>query len=290
MSTPLRMLLALQPEQGLHERVHQAAAWARRFGARLDLATVVTPHTSSDPIFSPATGAEEAVAGLTLHQKATDWLEALLADIPEDLRGRSHVLSGDPTRALIEASADTDVLIVGTHHRTDVVRLFLGSVAETVVREAKCHVLVLSAGSGTPTTGPLAVRAPFDIGSPNGTALNWVARHVTNAHTTAVYVLPWVTVFDPIPSDGHELYDRSMGALRDALATTGHAETEHVVLVRPEMSAGDALAHEADEARVDLIAMPTHGRTGIARAVLGSVAERTVRAATTAVLIVRQPA
>ncbi|MCA9571324.1 MAG: universal stress protein, partial [Myxococcales bacterium] len=36
-----------------------------------------------------------------------------------------------------------------------------------------------------------------------------------------------------------------------------------------------------------LIAMPTHGRTGIARAIIGSVAERTVRSARTAVLVVR---
>jgi nucleotide-binding universal stress UspA family protein len=46
----------------------------------------------------------------------------------------------------------------------------------------------------------------------------------------------------------------------------------------------------AKEAHADLIVMGTHGRRGIARALLGSVAERVVRTAPCPVLIVREPA
>jgi universal stress protein A len=53
--------------------------------------------------------------------------------------------------------------------------------------------------------------------------------------------------------------------------------------------AEDCIARIADETRADLIVMGTHGRTGIAHALLGSVAERTLRSSRVPVLTVRKP-
>lgn len=286
MSRP-RMLVALQPEKGVTPRIQAAAAWAHRFGATLDLSTVVSPHLTLDPLLGADATRDEAMGGIELHRNATDWLEGLLPAIPEANRGRAHVITGTPADALVEASADYDVVVVGTHHRTDIARFFLGSVAESVVRKAKCSVLVVGDGAPVPPTeGELDVRVPVDVSEPDPVALNWLAKHV-DASVTAVYVLPWVTVFGPTPGDGHHLYANAMKALRDALASIGHAETEPVVLIRSEMTTGDALAHEADESGAHLIAMPTHGRKGMSRAILGSVAERTVRASNVPVMVVR---
>ena len=47
------------------------------------------------------------------------------------------------------------------------------------------------------------------------------------------------------------------------------------------------IARIADEREIDLVVMGSHGRTGLRRALLGSVAERTVRLAEVPVLIVR---
>ncbi|MCB9693009.1 MAG: universal stress protein [Alphaproteobacteria bacterium] len=287
MSKP-RMLLAVQPESGSTDRIQAAAAWAAKLGAVLDIATVVSPHVTLDPLLGADATRDDALGGMTIHRNASDWLEGLLPAIPEEQRGRAVVLTGrDAGEALVEASSEVDVLCVGTHHRTDFARLFLGSVAESIVRHAKCSVLVLGDSAPVPPrNGPLVVHAPIDVGQPNGQALNWLARH-TDAQVTAIYIMPWVTVFGPTPGDGHTIYDNAMRALRNALAAVGHAETDGLVVVRPETSPGDALAHEASEAEAHLIAMPTHGRTGIARAIIGSVAERTVRSARTAVLVVR---
>lgn len=67
------------------------------------------------------------------------------------LRGapvKSRVLAGQPalevTQAAVEAGCD--LVVVGTHGRTGVKRLVLGSVAERIVREAHCDVLVVRAG------------------------------------------------------------------------------------------------------------------------------------------------
>ncbi len=59
-------------------------------------------------------------------------------------------------------------------------------------------------------------------------------------------------------------------------------------VVRYGQAANEILAH-ADAHNVDLIAMSTHGRTGVGRWVLGSVAEKVLRAAKTPLLLVRAP-
>jgi len=54
-------------------------------------------------------------------------------------------------------------------------------------------------------------------------------------------------------------------------------------------SAADEILRLADSGRYDLVVMGTHGRTGIRRLVLGSVAERVLRRASIPVLTVREP-
>ncbi len=58
------------------------------------------------------------------------------------------------------------------------------------------------------------------------------------------------------------------------------------VLVRTGV-AGDVIASVAEELGCDLIVIPSHGRSGISRFFLGSVAERVLRRATCPVLVLR---
>lgn len=64
-----------------------------------------------------------------------------------------HVLlEGDPATEIARYAADhgTDVIVIGTHGRTGVDRLVMGSVAERVMREAPCSVLVVKLPRGAP--------------------------------------------------------------------------------------------------------------------------------------------
>jgi nucleotide-binding universal stress UspA family protein len=72
-----------------------------------------------------------------------------------------HVLlEGDPATQIARFAADAgiDVIVIGTHGRTGVERLVMGSVAEKVMREATCSVLVvkLPRGAAAPER-PVAV-------------------------------------------------------------------------------------------------------------------------------------
>jgi len=64
-------------------------------------------------------------------------------------RGEMIVTEGPPRTAIAAAARDvgTELLVVGTHGRTDFRRLALGSVAQALVRSAACSVLVVRAGS-----------------------------------------------------------------------------------------------------------------------------------------------
>lgn len=63
----------------------------------------------------------------------------------------SHVfLEGDPAGQIVQYADDAgvDVIVIGTHGRTGVDRLLMGSVAEKVMREAPCSVLVVKLPRG----------------------------------------------------------------------------------------------------------------------------------------------
>ena len=78
---------------------------------------------------------------------------------------------------------------------------------------------------------------------------------------------------------------------QDAMPAYAAAAAAHGVEVESRVELGEVvevIRRVADEASADLIVMGTHGRKGLARAVLGSVAERTLRTADVPVLIVRR--
>ena len=68
----------------------------------------------------------------------------------------SHVvLEGEPAAEIARYAADAgiDVIVIGTHGRTGVDRLVMGSVAEKIVREAPCSVLVVTLPRGITSAG-----------------------------------------------------------------------------------------------------------------------------------------
>lgn len=76
-----------------------------------------------------------------------------------------HVfLEGDPASEIVRYAANSgiDVIVLGTHGRTGVERLLMGSVAEKVMREAPCSVLVVKLPRGATHHDP----HPITVSSP----------------------------------------------------------------------------------------------------------------------------
>ena len=65
----------------------------------------------------------------------------------------THVLlDGNPAAEIVKYAADAgiNVIVMGTHGRTGVERQLMGSVAESVMRDAACSVMVVKLPRGTP--------------------------------------------------------------------------------------------------------------------------------------------
>jgi nucleotide-binding universal stress UspA family protein len=111
-----------------------AVGLAETYRASLTVVYVVTP------------GSPEAARGRDY------WLGQLQHVRPADERIAVHhvLLEGDPAGEISRYAADAgiDVIVIGTHGRTGVDRLVMGSVAEKVMREAPCSVLVVKLPKG----------------------------------------------------------------------------------------------------------------------------------------------
>ena len=112
-----------------------ASALAHDFGAEL-----VVLHVYPEPI----NGAE------AVDRTRDDGLEedlgmALRKLVPSDptIPVDYHLEEGDPAKTILKASSKCDLIVMGTHGRRGIKRALLGSVAEKVLREARCPVVTV---------------------------------------------------------------------------------------------------------------------------------------------------
>jgi nucleotide-binding universal stress UspA family protein len=111
-----------------------AVALAESHGASLAIVSVYTPGTSALETVTEATDREQ-------WRSLLEQIRPVNPSIPVE-----HVfLEGDPAKELIRYAVDAgiDLIVMGTHGRTGLERLLMGSVAEKVLRGAPCSVLVV---------------------------------------------------------------------------------------------------------------------------------------------------
>ena len=120
-----------------------AIALGQQFHARLTLLHVLdlTPVTMDEMT--------AGVAATYLEAQETEAQRLLQASLERvqraGLQGESLLVQGTPTQTIIDTAAEqgVDLIIMGTHGRTGLAHMFLGSVAEHVVRQGPCPVLVV---------------------------------------------------------------------------------------------------------------------------------------------------
>ncbi len=108
-------------------------------------AEVYLLHVFNPPVGMDPMGTVEPSLD-NLEEAAKSQLEGLVPeDTPEGVTVLPLVLRGMPTKTIAELARekDADLIIVGTHGRTGLGRLFMGSTAEALLREAPCHVMVV---------------------------------------------------------------------------------------------------------------------------------------------------
>jgi nucleotide-binding universal stress UspA family protein len=208
-------------------------------------------------------------------------------------RVRRELLKGVPW-AEIAALAETqrvDVCVIGTHGRTGLPRVLLGSVAEQVVRHAKCSVLaVRPSGEIKPFAHALV---PTDLSESARQGADMAAQLVRpHGAITLLHVLELPVSYAGeirLAEFARDLDKHAVAALEDEAARLRNATTAKVTArTRIGYPGVQTLAALDDDPTVDLVVMGSHGRTGIKRVLLGSVAEKVVRHARCPVLVARK--
>jgi universal stress protein A len=134
-----RILVPVDFSEPSKKALQYAITLAGEFGAELSLLHVIQPYPIV-PDLQTATPALNAI----LQKDATENLEKLVATI-KGVAVQQVIRWGSPAREIAAEAEkqDADLIIINTHGRTGLAHLFIGSVAEQVVRFAKCPVLTL---------------------------------------------------------------------------------------------------------------------------------------------------
>jgi nucleotide-binding universal stress UspA family protein len=291
MRFPMKILCPTDFSRGSQQAMRTAVRITTEKDAELVIAHVwfVRPVTYAGDYAFPGTAlgqmAEDARRGLD------DAVQAARAAGARRVSGQ--MLTGVPWSKLVEEieAQAFDLCVMGTQGLTGLARIMLGSVAEKVVRHAPCSVLVVR-----PDTEPkpfMHVLVPTDFSDTATSALDLAAALAPpeGARITMLHVIEFPTgypVVATIPDFARDLELHSAEALDRAAARITERVTVPVVTKsRIGYPGAQIFAELEHDPSVDLVVTGSHGRTGIKRALLGSVAEKVVRHARCPVLVAR---
>ncbi|MGE3268770.1 MAG: universal stress protein [Chloroflexota bacterium] len=237
--------------------------------------------------------------------------QALLDEAIADLDTYAATVAGDSVQvetrvvdapadvAILEAAAeqDVDLIVMSTHGRGGLGRWIYGSVADAILRDAPVPVLIVPPHGLTQWSAdaPMKILVPLD-GSELATAAVAPAAALAD-RLNATLVLGSVVTFphyaayaegyafvDPDPTDS------LLTSARDYLHEVAAGLQQQGRTVEISATYGSpffGVAMMATDISASMIVMATHGRGGLARAVMGSVATATLRQSEVPVLLVR---
>ncbi|GGN18885.1 universal stress protein [Halarchaeum nitratireducens] len=202
------------------------------------------------------------------------------------------VVQGRPADAIVEQATERghDLVVMPTHGRTGVSRFFLGSVTESVVRDADVPVLTARSRDErydfpyerllVPTDGSTTANAAIDHALDLAESMDADVDVLSVVNEASLGLDTRSTVIlDELEAQA----DETVGSAVAQAEARGIEADGHVAHGSPP----DVISDRAGEVDADAIVMGTTGRSGLDRVLLGSVTERTVRSADVPVLTVR---
>lgn len=211
------------------------------------------------------------------------------------LKLTSEVLRGEAFVEIIRCSRsiEAELIVLGRHGRRPVRDMFIGTTAERVIRKGDVPVLVANINPSEPYRRPLiatdledATRRTFEL------ALRVLGPEAKSVSVVHAYRAPFEGFITPTVSAREKsdyrrsFHEQAVKGLAKVLAPYQDIGVQWKAAVR----FGDArlvVLGEALRRRADLLVVGTHGRSGVAHALLGSVAEWVIEAAPCDVLVTR---
>ena len=201
----------------------------------------------------------------------------------------------EPYKYIVDEAikSKSTMIIMGRRGRTGLKRLMMGSVTARVIGHAPCNVLVVPkaaqlefknivvATDGSKYSAAAASEA-LGLAKWNGSALT-VISVVPSELMTPSDIDFTITQRELITEKEMHEAEKNAKVVKEAAQKEGVAVKAFVLSGRP----ADAIIETAQEKNADLIVLGSHGRTGVERLLMGSVAERVIVLASCPVLVVK---
>ena len=297
MDTFKKIFVAIDFSPSSDEALRQAHKRALATGAELAVCHVVPNELRSNLLF-PHISRIAALSFTLDMKKIAEEASARVAEITGRGTGEFELIVDDGTpQALILGTAEewlADLIMMGSHGQTSAADALLGSVTDSVIRHAHCPVLIVRREERTHR-----IIAGTDFSDPSLPALRAAADEAkrVGGELTVVHSLDlvWSAAAYPAVAFGGAPFNIPGEQIKELEAVAGrrleeslrqlNISGETIVVTGP---ASTALIDIASERDADLVVVGTIGRTGLRRALLGSVAETVARGAPCSVLVVRR--
>lgn len=272
-----------------------AAALVGKFGAKLHVV-----HVSEIDFAAPGPallGKDPLISDTEVARKLKGQIEAEIdKSISPTFHGRTGRAFDQICRFAREIEAD--LVVMSTHGRTGLKRLFLGSNAERVVQHCGSPVLVVRQHEREfVADGRLQLQTilvPTDFSGSSRDALDYAVEFGRQFGARLVlfhsFSVPEFITTDPYgPHNMHPTPEQARAAADDQMREFvkgfdfGGVDFETQITMG---RAADEICDYAAKQKIDLVITSTHGRTGFMHVLIGSVAEHVVRHAHSPVLVV----
>lgn len=242
----------------------------------------------------------DTVVTATLRRDLAARLAAALGHVPVEIKLEPHLGGVGGRLAMLATELTADLLVVGTHGRSGTDRIMLGSISHAVVHGAAMSVACIPAPAepGLVRSGPPSKVLVATDFSEIGNAAVCLAYSVV-APAGVVQLVHVVKERGRHPTDARDIFSSAGSGAEAEVAEAQHRlqalvpRDERGQGVRSEvhvLMAGDpaeAICQAAERMDAAIVCVGSHGRTGIGRALLGSVAASVVHGTHRPVLLAR---
>ena len=277
-----------------------AISLVRATGARLH---VVMVH-------EPALMVERTLVGIEVleaqqKEMEEEYLTALLERLAEDgIAAERSVIAGTPAGALANFARrrDMDIIVMSTHGHGGLSRYWIGSVADGLIRRSRVPVLLVrpaegAAGPAESFVGRVLVAVDGSPAAERALSTAAAICAATGAACTLIRVVvpPSRVITSRIPDTARMVRERTEeesrkaeAYLRDLVGASVLPDSTRTEVVTGYDTAA-AILRTAETEGAGMIAVGTRGHGGAARLLLGSVADKLIRASPVPVLVCPSP-
>ncbi len=275
--------------------------YARLLTEKLGLAVELVQVIDSDTLMPDNVDPKQEAAVAEQEKNMQSYLNDIAATFPRRTGIDCTVEIGHPEEIVVDrAAAAPDTLVaMTTHGRSGLQRWMLGSVTEKVLHACRSPLLLIRSVETSKAAGTAALKSilvPLDGSELAESVLPHASElckkldlelalvrafSLPNLYYDETYA-PDERLWQLVRDEARDYLDRKVKELK----AEGVARVAAVVV---EGFAGEQIINVARQRPATLIAICTHGRSGVRRFVMGSVADRVVRHSGDPVLLIRAP-